>query len=460
MTQAVRLRLSTILIFASVALPIATIGLPLSIYLAPFYAGEIGLPLGALGAAMVLARFVDIVSDPLIGTLTDRWRPRVGRRRVWLLIGVPVLVTGMMQLFNPPEQVGFLYFIGWLTVMYLGFTMVRLPHLAWGGELSPDYHERTRIAAFRQTFSILGLVLSTVVPAIVLSRAGATSADVLSSLSLMMLVLLPFCAALVFFFVPEPPPVANEPRVTLKQGWRALKRNGPLKRMLLVLFIGFIAETFRVTITVFFARDVIGVPNLGAIYVYYFVSAFAFVPFWRWLAKRIGKHRALCAAFVIVIATNCSIFLLGRGDVLAFTIMFVAKGACFGALELLPQAMIADTGDVDAAISRERRQGLMFAIFGIVVNAGQAIGQGLSLNLLGLIGYNAAGESGADQLFWLRLFYTVLPSLLLAVSLWLAWRYPLTAARHDRLRERLRRRDDAGSAMVAASVPALSRSPT
>ena len=50
------------------------------------------MPLAALGTAMLLARFADIMIDPIVGTLTDRWRPRMGRRRVWLLIGVPTLL--------------------------------------------------------------------------------------------------------------------------------------------------------------------------------------------------------------------------------------------------------------------------------------------------------------------------------------------------------------------------------
>lgn len=62
------------LAYGALALPLSTIGWPLSIYLAPFYAGEIGLPLAALGTAMLLARFADMITDPIIGTLSDRWR--------------------------------------------------------------------------------------------------------------------------------------------------------------------------------------------------------------------------------------------------------------------------------------------------------------------------------------------------------------------------------------------------
>ena len=66
--------------FGLVALPLSTIGLPLTIYLAPFYAGEMGLSLAALGTAMMLARIVDVGVDPFIGVASDRMRSRFGRR--------------------------------------------------------------------------------------------------------------------------------------------------------------------------------------------------------------------------------------------------------------------------------------------------------------------------------------------------------------------------------------------
>jgi Na+/melibiose symporter-like transporter len=436
-----RLPALRVLAYGSLALPLSTIGLPLSIYLAPFYAGEIGLPLAAIGTAMLLARLADIVIDPFIGTLSDRWRPRIGRRRVWLPIGGATLLVGMTQLFNPGANATLGYFLLWLAVMYLGFTMTRLPYFAWGGELSDDYHQRTRVAAVRQTFSIAGLVLSTVVPAIILSRPGATGANVLSALSLMMLVVLPLCALAVFTLVREPAARRDEPRVPLAKGLRVLARNGPFKRVLLILLIGFTAETFRVTITVFFARDVIQVKNIGIVYVWYFVAGLVAVPFWRWLGRRVGKHRALALGFVVVMFTNIGLFFLSAGQVALFTALFVLKGACFGALELLPQAMVADTADVDTVMSRERRQGVFFAAMGVIVNIGQALGQFLSLNLLSLVGFNAAGGNGPEELFWLRFFYAVLPSLLLTICIWLAWRYPLDAARHDRIRRHLARRD-------------------
>jgi Na+/melibiose symporter-like transporter len=423
--------------YAGLQFPLSTIGLPLSIYLAPFYAGELGLPLAALGLAMLLARLSDVVTDPIIGTISDRWRPSVGRRHIWVPMGIITLMVGVWLLFTPGEKVGLPYFLVALTITYLGFTMTRLPYHAWGGELSNRYEDRTLITSARQVASLAGLIFATTIPALVLMRPGATSADVLAAMSIGMLVTLPLFGLILFFGVPEPKDIPDKRPLEWKRTLRQLWRNGPFRRISVVLFLGFIAETFRITITLFFARDVVGVSNIGAIYVAYFVTGLIAVPFWMWIGNRIGKHRALALAFGIVVATNLGIFLLSRGEVMAFTVLFILKGFCFGALELLPSAMVADTADVDTVFSRERRQGLLFAVTGMVVNLGQAIGQGLSLGLLGLVGYMAAGESRPETLLWLRMFYCLLPSLIIAIPIFLLWKYPLTRERHRRFQARV-----------------------
>ena len=386
--------------FGFVALPLSTIGLPLAIYLAPFYAGEVGLSLAALGTAMLFARVFDVVVDPFIGSMSDRWPTRFGRRRPWLVAGSLMLMLGTMMLFHPPKGVSLSYFFLWLAVMYGGFSLLQVPHRAWGAELSPDYHERTHISTVRQFFSTAGLIVSTLVPALVLGRPGATSADVLSALAIMMLIVLPIAVVLNLVFTPEPKMrvgAAQASGMQWRAQWRAIQRNGPLRTILLVLFIGFSAETFRQTLTVFFARDVIGVPNLG-------------------------------------------LFFLSRGDVALFTLMFIVKGFCFGALDLLPAAMLADAADVDTAVSRKYRAGLLFAMAGVVTNLGQAVGQGVSLHALGWVGYRAAGETDPAALDALRWLYALAPSLVLGIAMLLALRYSLTAARHAKLRVALERR--------------------
>ena len=434
------LSLSVLAAYGGLAFPLSVIGLPLSIYLAPFYAGELHLPLALLGTAMLIGRFSDVVTDPLIGMVSDRWRPKIGRRRIWVLIGVPLLAAAVWMLFNPPPGSGLGYFLLWVSLTYLAFTMTQLPYQAWGGELSTSYEERSRITSARQMFGIAGLIASTMVPAWVQSQPGATSADVLHALGILMLIALPLFGTLLFFVVPEPQQTSEAEHLDIRKSLKQMWRNGPFKRLSIVMLVGYTAETFRITITLFFARDVIGLTNDGLIYVYYFICGFMAVPFWVWLGNRIGKHRALAVAFVFVASTSIAIFFLQYGQQTLFTILFVAKGFSFGALELLPSSMYADTADVDTVMSRERRQGLLFSIAAMIAKLGQALGQGLSLNLLALAGFQAAGGNGPDQIFWLRVLYCAFPAIVLTTSIGLLWGYPLTAVRHRRFQAFIDRR--------------------
>lgn len=434
-----RVPLWTKLVYGTINTPLSFVGFPLVIYLAPFYAGELGLPLAIVGAALFIGRLTDVVSDFVIGVATDRIRTPIGRRRPWIIAGGAVMLVGVWQLFMPPPDVGMWHLLIWVGVVYLGFTMVALPHEAWGAELSGDYAERTRITSTRQLFGLTGLVIATIVPAVVMGRGGASS-DVLRSLGWLFIALMPVAVLLISLFVREPLATTHEAHVPFWRGMKIMSRNGPFKRVSTVLFIAAVGETFRVTITYFFAQSVIGVTNLGGIYLWYFGVGLAAVPVWNWLGNTIGKHRALALSFSIISLVSLATFFLSRGDVLAFTILFAVKGFCFGSLQLLPSAMIADIVDVDAARSGQQRQGLFYAVGGLALKLGMAFGQGVSLSLLQATGYQAGAENTPEALLWLRMFYCLVPLAIFLTTLRMIWRYPLTRIRHQRLRGRLAER--------------------
>ena len=157
MSQSGILKRSTILIHGSVGMPLAIIGYPLVVYLPPFYAQEVGLNMALMAIVLVIARMSDVITDPLIGTLSDRWQTRIGRRKPWLIMGVPLMLFGTVMIFMPPEGIGIGHLLTWTIIMYLGWTMVTLPYGAWGAELSPLYHQRSRITASREGFVLIGL---------------------------------------------------------------------------------------------------------------------------------------------------------------------------------------------------------------------------------------------------------------------------------------------------------------
>src|SRR5690606_36125627 len=167
MSQSGILKRSTILMHGSVGIPLAIIGYPLAVYLPPFYAQEVGLNMALMALVLVLARFSDVITDPLVGMLSDRWRTRFGRRKPWLVMGTPLMLLGTVMIFMPPDGAGIMHLLVWTVLMYLGWTMVTLPYGAWGAELSTLYHQRSRVTASREGFILLGLFIAALAPAVV-----------------------------------------------------------------------------------------------------------------------------------------------------------------------------------------------------------------------------------------------------------------------------------------------------
>ena len=437
-----------ILAFGSVQLPLGMIGLPIAIYLAPLYSGQMQLALQLIGISLILARLSDFITDPIIGIISDRWRPKIGRRRVWLIFGSVTMMAGVYLLFRPSPGIDITYFLAAVALVYLGYTMLLLPYHAWAAELSEDYHVRTRISSVSQAFSIAGLITSTLIPAYVQMQPGMTSADVMSALSVVIITLLPLCAALAFFFVPEPEAPIRKAPFSITKAMKMLGSNRAFLQVTLLVLVATVGEVFRQTITVFFARDVVGVPNIGVIYFLYFVAALLVVPGWVWLAKRIEKHRALALALVIVALTNALMFFVPKGGVFLFTALFIVKGACYGAVLMLPHAMIADAADIDTADTLDRQQGLFYAVTAMVQKMGYAAGSGLPLLLLGSVGYVSAGENRSEPLLALTISYSVIPAVLVLIAAYMAWHYALTEARHRDIRAEI----DARMAAVSSGA--------
>ena len=78
--------------YAAPSLPLAAMYFPVYVFLAEFYAADRGLTLGFIGAVFIAVRLFDAVSDPLMGVLSDRLHTPLGRRRIWMVAGAPVVM--------------------------------------------------------------------------------------------------------------------------------------------------------------------------------------------------------------------------------------------------------------------------------------------------------------------------------------------------------------------------------
>ena len=141
----------------------------LVVYLAPFYAAELGLDLAKIGFIFFFARLWDAAIDPLVGNLSDLSKTRFGRRKPWIICGLPLLMLSTFFLLQPPPAVTIGYLAIAVAVFYLAITIVQIPYLSWGVELSRDYIERIRVNGFREAGTMAGILLVAGIPLIFIS---------------------------------------------------------------------------------------------------------------------------------------------------------------------------------------------------------------------------------------------------------------------------------------------------
>jgi len=177
--------------------------LPLVLFVPAFYADDLGVPLAAVGVALAASRLLDVVTDPLIGIASDRLGLGWGRRKPWIVLGTPLFAVALWQLFVPGGAASTASLLGWSALLYLGFTMIDLPHKAWGAELSSDYDERSRITSWREGLSTGGQVALLAALVVWSARGVSDAADQLRGIALVVVIALPLLVAAAVLTVPE-----------------------------------------------------------------------------------------------------------------------------------------------------------------------------------------------------------------------------------------------------------------
>lgn len=439
---------STLIQYALPAVPLAALTLPLYIIVPTFYSESLGLPLASVGAALLAVRLADAVSDPLIGWVGDKWRPAIGRRKALFLASIPICALAAIMLFWPPVTAGIGYVLLWGLVLSIGYTAAILPYQAWGAEMAGEYRERSRIAAFREGFTLLGTLVAIALP-FAIGFEDPASLHGLAVLGLTVAGLLFVTGAVTVTRVAEPRD-HSKTSVGLRRGIAVMAGNGPFRRFIVAYLFNGLANAVPATLFLYFVSDRLGVPEMrGPLLFLYFACGLAGVPLALAAASRLGKHRAWSIAMIATCAVFATAPLIGEGNVLAFALVCAATGLALGFDLSLPAAIQADIIDEDTAESSEQRSAQYFAAWSLTTKLALALGVGISFPLLSLFGFEPGTQNAAGSLLALAIVYGWVPIVLKGVAIWLMWGFPLDEIRQKALRARIE--GDGGEPAISAS---------
>ncbi|MBT5572613.1 MAG: MFS transporter [Alphaproteobacteria bacterium] len=441
-----RLSITTLVIFASISMPISLLAIGMFMFVPRVYSSLGGITMGDAGLVILVTRFWDFFTDPLVGWLSDKTQTRFGRRIPWMVIAWLPLALAAYKLFLPPDDAGVRYLAVWSFVLFASGTALFMPYTAMGAELSPNYHQRSRVFLYRHLFAILGTLMAAFLFVFANAREGAffPERDTLGLIALAGLILLPVPILATAVWVREPPlrPRKAGTGIAWRSGLPLMLANKPYMRILGCYFVNGLANTFPITLIFFYVKQVIERPDWTAFYLAgYFVAAILGTPLWMWLAKRRGKHVAWRYALILAIAAFAIVPFLGSGDHVVFLGVVLVAGLTLGADLAMPASMLADAVDQDTLESGEPRTGVYFAVWGMAAKAAAALVVGVALSLLDAVGFVPDMYNQDDALLVLALLFGACPVVFKLIALSAVWKYPLTEDRQAELRAALADRD-------------------
>jgi Na+/melibiose symporter-like transporter len=432
---------TTLFYYGLADMPIQMAAVPVAAFVPNYYSQDLGVSLAAVGLILLLSRSFDAITDPLIGWLSDRTNTRWGRRRVWMVGAIPILMLSIYKLFMPePGEASPLYLFTWLVVLWLGWTMLFIPYYAWAAELSPEYNERSRITGWRSAIGLGANVVSKLVPvvAIFCCAYGGTQ-ETLFLVGSMTLILLPVTVGLTVAMVPEGKDFIPA-RMPLLPGLALMWRNGPFKRLIAAFFINQLGTSISTALIVFYVRSVLqdDEKTILQLLVYYAFNLCG-IPFFVKYSSKVGKHRAWCYALLLFSFFMLGYLLLGAGDFYWMLPITAITGFLAGCFWVIPNSMKADVIDVDRLESGEDRTAWYFAVWSLATKVALSVGPFIALTLLSFTGYNPMPEAGTEEgsTLGLKLLFVFGPATGFLLTALIAWNYPLTEEKHKLLRGEL-----------------------
>jgi Na+/melibiose symporter-like transporter len=442
-----RLKTRELFAFGFLSMPLAMGGLPLALYLTPYYGGELGIGLSTIGIVLMLTRMTDVLTDPFIGAWSDRTPAKWGRRGLWIGIGLPVMAISTVAVFDPFVQPTPLYLFCAVAVLYLGWTLISIPLSAWAAEISEDYNERSRITGARTWASNIGLLLTVLLPLGLASLAGAgvdwAQPDASGSMQPMLriiawstVVVLVISVVWLLWAVPQVKFVHAHP-LEIRKALALVAKNRPFVRLLASNVIGAVGWNCINTLFVFFVTYYLlaDATQWPLILLTYFAGQVVGTPIFVRIAPHFSKHRLLAVASLAGIGIFSLVLLFEPGQVNYYIILNFFTGVLAPASSILAPSMAADVIDHDTVETDQQRGALFMALWAMGDKMAIALASGIALPLVQFFGFDPQHHGDPSGLKALQYAFCGIPVVLMFISTAIIWNFPLTRARQEELRD-------------------------
>jgi len=433
----------------------------ISFFLLFYYVTIVQMDPKLVGLAMMIGRLWDAFTDPLMGYISDQTRVKLGRRRFYIIFGAVPFGLCFTMLWTPFLGVQGNAAFPFLLVLYplytSSLTVCQVPYLTLGGEMSPDYHERSSIIGFRQIYWTLAIFVGASTNLIAQALAGGTSyADPSARQGwIYMAAVIGLSGAIAWLIagLGTREPVTPGPRDAKPVGEALVDVFRATGKTLLnkhFLIVGVVFLTTQIAFTLitstlpFLVNHWMRMPKaLTPVMVALLLMTLPFLAIWVRVSRYTGKR----VAYVLGLATmgTFSILTLWMLNPERGAMLMYIQAACFGiglaSHFVFPWAIVPDVCDEDELHTGERRDGSYFGAMTFLAKSSAAVSIQLSGLLLSAIGFDGSLEVQSEHTVQgLRYIYALIPGAAFFVAAGIMSLLPMTEATANAVRRQLQER--------------------
>jgi glycoside/pentoside/hexuronide:cation symporter, GPH family len=421
------------------------------------------------GILAAIPRFMDAILDPIMGYISDNTRSKWGRRRPYIfggamIVGVSFILMWQLKLPEPGnnhETFNFIYFLLMSVIFYLGYTIFAAPLIGLGYEMTPDYHERTRLMAISQ---IMGQIAWMVAPWFwyLISRPelfpnapyGVRSLSYWVGGICLIMGVMPalFCKEI------DQTHLHGQSKLSFKDLLNNMKHffsdikktinNKPFLRLCgatFLVFNGFqIVAQFAFFIVIFYLFKG-NQPAAGQWPAWFgtvsaLITAFLVIPVITFMSTKIGKRKAfIIATLISIVGYTLKWWGFHPGNPWLMFMPLPLMSFGIGGLFTLMMSMTADVCDLDELNNgMPRKEALFGAVYWWMVKLGTSLALFFSGVILSAVGFDGNVEvQSANTITMLRLADISIPALAGILAIWVMWKYDITEARAMEIRKML-----------------------
>jgi GPH family glycoside/pentoside/hexuronide:cation symporter len=360
-----------------------------------YYVDVLGLTVALAAIINVIYAIWDAVNDPLVGFLSDNTRTRWGRRKPWLLAGLPFYVGILVMVYAVPKpflqgNALFWYALVIFPLFEAAFTIMWVNYSALFPELFQDFRERTRASSIYQGLSMLGELVGFSIPPFIYAKYGFVP---------MAISFAGVGGIMLFLGIirnTEDPNALKAPPLDLKAAFAEVLEDRPYVMFTLVVTFLMCITGIYTLATPFWVKYTLGVSPQGTSLVFgiVFITAILSVSIWSRIVRFTGIKRSwlwsvgvgAASAIILGLAPNLVVGAIGAA----------VAGASMGGINVCREIIMANIIDRNLKRTGHRREGTYYSLKRVIGKLSKIV-EALALGVLSLLFGYVSGENPGPQ---------------------------------------------------------------